>query len=57
MNFIKTSDSETINKLQGLGFVLAAIDGDIYTFVNTPHINFEKEIDKNKIVYSNNISI
>lgn len=53
MNFIKTSDPGTINTLQRLGFVIAAIDGDIYTFIVAPHTNFEKEIDKSKIVYSN----
>lgn len=53
MNFIKTSDPGTINTLQRLGFVIAAIDGDLYTFIVAPHTNFEKEIDKSKIVYSN----
>ena len=56
--FIKTTDSETANKLIALGFKLVSDIGNIYTFLNEvpQKINFDS-IDKTKIVYDNKLSL
>jgi hypothetical protein len=42
-NFIKTTDTETANKLIALGFKLISHIGSIYTFLNAvpQNLNFE----------------
>ena len=56
--FIKTTDTETANKLVALGFNLVAHIGSVYTFLNeTPqNLTFES-VDKAKIVYDNKLSL
>ena len=50
-NFIKTTDTETANKLIALGFKVVSHIGNIYTFLNeTPQkLNFDS-VDKTKMV-------
>lgn len=54
--FIKTTDTETANKLIALGFNLISHIGSVYTFLNeTPQkLNFES-VDKTKVVYDNKL--
>jgi hypothetical protein len=56
--FIKTTDTETSNKLIALGFKLISHIGSVYTFLNeTPQkLNFES-VEKDKIVYDNKLSL
>ena len=56
--FIKTTDSETANKLTSFGFKLVSHIGNIYTFLNEvpQNLNFES-VDKTKIVYDNKLSL
>lgn len=56
--FIKTTDTETANKLIALGFKLLSHIGSIYTFLNeTPqNLTFES-VDKTKIAYDNKLSL
>lgn len=53
-NFVKTTDSETKDKLLSAGFKLVSQDGNVFTFLNDHSLTFE---DKSKIHYSNNICI
>ena len=57
-NFIKTTDTETANKLEAMGFKLASHIGNVYTFLNhnPQFMNFE-DIDVKKIVYDNKLSL
>lgn len=56
--FIKTTDSETANKLLAYGFHLISRVGNIYTFINDAPKNFSfDEIDKKMIVYDNILSL
>jgi hypothetical protein len=56
--FIKTTDTETANKLIAFGFKLVSHIGNIYTFLNDvpQNLNFES-VDKAKIVYDNKLSL
>ena len=56
--FIKTTDTETANKLIAFGFKLVSHIGNIYTFLNDvpQNLNFES-VDKTKIVYDNKLSL
>lgn len=56
-NFIKVSDKDTVEKLMKLGFQLVDTSNNIHTFLNTDKIQFSKEIDINKIRYSNVLCI
>ena len=57
-NFIKTTDTDTANKLIALGFNLISHIGTVYTFLNSPSktLNFES-VDKTKIAYDNKLSL
>ena len=56
--FIKTTDTETANKLTAYGFQLITHIGDIYTFLNEKPTNFTFEaIDKKRIVYDDKLSL
>lgn len=57
-NFIKTTDTETANKLIALGFKMISHIGNIYTFLNeTPQkLNFDS-VDKTKMVYDDKLSL
>ncbi len=57
-NFIKTTDTETANKLIALGFKVVSHIGNIYTFLNeTPQkLNFDS-VDKTKMVYDDKLSL
>ena len=56
--FIKTTDTETANKLIALGFKLASHIGNIYTFLNeVPQSLTFESVDKTKIVYDNKLSL
>ena len=58
MNFIKTTDTETANKLISCGFQLVSHIGNIYTFLNQPPKNFNFDnVDKKKVVYDNKLSL
>ena len=56
--FIKTTDTETANKLIAFNFTLISHIGSVYTFLNeTPQkLNFDS-VDKTKIVYDNKLSL
>lgn len=56
--FIKTTDSETANKLIAYGYKLISHIGSIYTFINEipTEVKFEK-VDKKKIVYDNKLML
>ena len=56
--FIKTTDSETANKLIALNFKLVSHIGSVYTFLNEvpQKLNFDS-VDITKIVYDNILSI
>ena len=56
--FIKTTDTETAEKLIALGFKLISHMGSVYTFLNeTPqNLNFEA-VESTKIVYDNKLSL
>ncbi len=56
--FIKTTDSETANKLIALNFKLISHIGSVYTFLNEvpQNLTFDS-VDKSKIVYDNKLSI
>lgn len=56
--FIKTTDTETANKLIAFGFTLVSRIGNIYTFINETPKNFTFEtVDVKKIVYDNILSL
>lgn len=56
--FIKTTDTETANKLIACGFQLISHIGSIYTFLNATSqtVNFDA-VDKKMIVYDNKLSL
>lgn len=56
--FIKTTDTETANKLIAFGFKLVSNIGNVYTFLNEvpQKLNFDS-VDKTKIVYDNKLSL
>lgn len=54
--FIKTKDEETKDKLVKYGFELIDFSGGVYTFLNSPTMNFKKQDDE-KIVYSNILTV
>jgi hypothetical protein len=55
--FIKTTDTDTANKLTAYGFKLVAHIGNIYTFLNeASKLNFDA-IDKKMIVYDDKLSL
>lgn len=56
--FIKTTDSETANKLIVSGFKLVTQIGNVYTFLNEMPQNMTFEsIDITKIAYDNKLSL
>ena len=57
-NFIKTTDMETAEKLETMGFKLMSHIGNMYTFLNNnpQSMNFEN-VDANKIAYDNKLSL
>ena len=56
--FMKTTDSETANKLIALNFKLVSHIGSVYTFLNEvpQNLTFES-VDKTKIVYDNKLCL
>lgn len=57
MNFIKTSDLETRNKLISLGFEeIPNTQKGIFTFINNKQ-NFSDEVDSKKITYTSILCI
>ena len=56
--FIKTTDTETANKLLAFNFKLVSHIGSVYTFLNEipQNLTFES-VDKTKIVYDNKLSL
>lgn len=56
--FIKTTDSETANKLIAFNFKLISHIGNVYTFLNEvpQKLNFDS-VDQTKIVYDNKLSL
>lgn len=56
--FIKTTDTETANKLLALNFTLISHIGSVYTFINDvpKNVTFES-VDTKKIVYDNILSL
>lgn len=58
LNFIKTRDEETRDKLISCGFALIDSNGGTYTFLNCKAMQFdEAAVDTSKIRYSNMLSI
>jgi hypothetical protein len=56
--FIKTTDTETANKLIALNFKLISHIGSVYAFLNEvpQNLTFES-VDKAKIVYDSKLSL
>lgn len=54
-NFIKTSDKETIELLESLGFKVLSRNGGVVTFLNDTSI--ANKFEKQKIVYTNKIEL
>jgi hypothetical protein len=56
--FIKTTDTETANKLLALNFTLISHIGSVYTFINDvpKNVTFES-VDTKKIAYDNILSL
>lgn len=56
--FIKTTDTDTANKLLALNFRLISHIGSIYTFLNEQptNLNFDA-IDKKMVVYDDKLSL
>lgn len=57
LNFIKTRDEETRDKLISCGYALIDSNGGTYTFLNCKAMKFDSTVDVNKIKYSNMLSI
>ena len=56
--FIKTTDTETVNKLLALGFQLVSNIGNVYTFLNeAPKSMLFEAVDTTRIVYDNKLSL
>ena len=56
--FIKTTDTETANKLIALNFKLVSQIGSVYTFLNlAPQTLIFESVDQTKIVYDNKLSL
>lgn len=53
-NFVRTSDSETADKLLKEGFTLVDKSNGYWTFINNKNITFE---DKSKVHYSNQLHV
>ena len=53
-NFVLTSDEETKNKLQSLGFTLIGKDGNLWRFINDGKQVFS---DDKKIIYTNKLMV
>jgi hypothetical protein len=55
--FIKTTDTETADKLTAFGFKLVSHIGNVYTFLNdVSNLNFDA-LDKKMVVYDNKLSL
>ena len=55
--FIVVNDRASVNKLIAAGFVIVSQIGDTYTFMNNQkNFNFT-DIDKNKLHYTNILSL
>lgn len=57
MNFIKTSDKDTAEKLKNLGFKMLSYDNGFYTFLNDMRKMTFEDIDKNKMIVTNSLFI
>ena len=56
--FIKTTDTETANKLIALNFKLVSHIGSVYAFLNEQPQNMTFEsVDQTKIAYDNKLSL
>ena len=56
--FIKTTDTETANKLIALNFKLISHIGSVYTFLNeVPQNLMFESVDKTKVAYDNKLSL
>lgn len=56
--FIKTTDTETANKLIAFNFKLVSHIGTVYTFLNEIPQKFNFDVvDGTKIVYDNKLSL
>lgn len=56
--FIKTTDTDTANKLIALNFKLVSHIGSVYTFLNEQSKNMTFEsVDQTKIAYDNKLSL
>ena len=56
-NFIRTTDSETAEQLIKLGFQKIDESNGIYVFLNCGKKQFEENLDKTKIQYTNMLCI
>ena len=56
--FIKTTDSETANKLIAHGFKLLSHIGNVYVFLNDiPQNTTFESVDQTKIAYDNKLNL
>ncbi len=53
MNFIRTTDKETADKLKKLGFTILSENDNVYTFLNCGGLTYANNISDEKIIYSN----
>ena len=53
MNFIRTTDKETADKLKKLGFTILSENDSVYTFLNCGGLIYANNISDEKIIYSN----
>lgn len=51
MNFVRTTDEETANRLLELGFQLIEKDSTSWTFLNQTVAHFDE--DSKKVIYTN----
>lgn len=55
LNFIRTSDAETISKLKQLGFQVLEETNNYTTFLN--HTKKKLDFDDKKVVYTNKLNM
>lgn len=53
MNFIRTTDKETADKLKELGFSVLSETNGVFTFLNCSALADKNNISNEKVIYSN----
>lgn len=55
-NFVKTSDSDTAEKLKTNGFTEVSKEGEFFVFLNDGKQNFSKD-DNKKMIHTNILNV